>query len=480
MRKSPLRSGISSRQAARRAARSRFALPDTTGRRIGISSSTTNDVQITATGPIRTRSSSRRRRYWFGAKGRAEWNARWRVVSAKIVIPADMPPGPILWQAANANGATSTGTFVVGAGTEVVEDERRKAPQLLPALPVTVSGRIAKIEEVDRYRFIAAKNGPITLDVMSRRIGAKFLAILEVRDSSDRLIADVAGANGQDPFITFAATAGAEYVVGLRDIDFGGDRSYVYRLGIAAGPHVVGAIPAAGKRGETREVEFVGYGVATGAPKLESIKREVAFPKDDSATSFPYRLDTPWGVAAPWPLLLSDLPELVSPPGGTGLTLTAPSAVTGALDRLEAEDRISCAGKRAMFGRSQPRTRRVGSPLDVSIAVLGPDGKETHSERRPAGNDRCRPGIHGPRRWHLSDRRQRHRRQDRLALRHLPSGSATSQKRFRIATGAPAHGSQYWRAVAAWRSRRSARADSRARSSSAWMVCRRVSTLTPR
>src|SRR5262249_15364525 len=91
--------------------------------------------------------------YWFGAKGRLTQLPLPREVPAKLVIPPDFPPGPIYWQAANANGCTSAGVFMVGTGTEVTEDERRKEPQLLATLPVTVSGRIMKIEEVDRYRF---------------------------------------------------------------------------------------------------------------------------------------------------------------------------------------------------------------------------------------------------------------------------------------------------------------------------------------
>src|SRR5260370_29332510 len=77
--------------------------------------------------------------YWFGAKGRIAALPLPREVPAKLVIPADVPPGPIYWQASNANGCTAAGVFHVGAGSEVVEDERRSGPQLLSTLPVTVS-----------------------------------------------------------------------------------------------------------------------------------------------------------------------------------------------------------------------------------------------------------------------------------------------------------------------------------------------------
>jgi hypothetical protein len=322
--------------------------------------------------------------YWFGAKGRIAALPLPREVPAKLVIPADFPPGPVYWQAANANGCTSPGVFVVGSGPEVVEDQRRKGPQLLPALPVTVSGRIRKIEEVDRYRFRAAKDGPVTLDLMARRLGAKFLAVLEVRDVKGRPVADVAGTAGNDPSLTFAARAGAEYVVSVHDIDFGGDRSYVYRLTLTPGPRVVAALPAAGRRGETREVEFVGVGVATGAAKLESVKRRVAFPSAATAEYLDYRLETPWGAAPPFRLFLSDLPESVAAPqgksGAPGRThvdkLRPPCAITGVLDQPDAEDHFPCDFKKGQTWSLALQARRIGSPLDVVLAVLGPDGKE--------------------------------------------------------------------------------------------------------
>jgi hypothetical protein len=325
--------------------------------------------------------------YWFGARGRIVALPLPREVPAKFVLPADMPAGPVYWQAANANGCTSTGVFVIGTGPEVVEDERRKAPQPLPSLPVTVSGRLMKIAEVDQYRFTSPRDGPITCELMARRLGARFLGILEVRDREGRVIADASGTNGTDPSLTFAAKAGAEYVVSLHDVDFGGDRSYVYRLTVTPGPRVAGALPAAGRRGETREVEFVGVGVATGAAKLESVKRRVTFPATPTASAFDYRLETPWGEAPPFRLLLSDLPETVAPPGKSGEPSRTgnmvrlgspdlPAGITGVLDGPDAEDHYSCAWKKGQVWSLSLEARRLASPLDVALTVLGPDGKE--------------------------------------------------------------------------------------------------------
>jgi hypothetical protein len=316
--------------------------------------------------------------YWFGSKGRIAARLLPREVPAKLTIPADMPPGRIHWRAANANGGTAAGVFVVGNGSEVVKVERRKTPQVLANLPVTVSGRIGKIEDVDRYRFTTPKAGPVTCDLMARRLGADFHGVLEVRDKDGKLIADIADSEGRDVALTFAAGAGGEYVVSVRDLDFAGDRSFVYRLTINPGPRVVAAIPAAGKRGETREVEFVGYGVATGAAELESVKRRVSFPADAKTQAFDYRLETEFGAALPSALLVSDLPEAVETDSTAkgAPRLTVPAAVTGVLDQSGAEARYLCAGKKGAVWRIALEARRIGSPLDVALTILGPDGKE--------------------------------------------------------------------------------------------------------
>src|SRR5262249_53508144 len=147
-----------------------------------------------------------------------------------------------------------------------------------PSLPVTVSGRLLKNEEVDRYRFAATRSGPVTCELTARRLGTNFHGVVEVRERDGRLVAEAVDTEGNDAALTFAAQGGMEYTVGVRDIDHAGDRSYVYRLTVTPGPRVLAAIPAAGRRGETRLVEFVGIGVATGAARLESVRRQETFP----------------------------------------------------------------------------------------------------------------------------------------------------------------------------------------------------------
>ncbi|MBM3979363.1 MAG: hypothetical protein FJ304_03595 [Planctomycetes bacterium] len=310
--------------------------------------------------------------YWFGQKAFSGALPVSREVPAKFTIPAGFPPGPVRWQLANASGISGAGTFLVTDGTDVLEDEKGTGPQKLAPLPVAVCGRLIKIEETDRYQFRAAKAGPVTIDLTARRLGANVLAALEVRDAAGKLVADAVDSEGRDANLTFSAAANADYTVSVRDIDFRGHRSYVYRLSISAGPKVLAVLPAAGKRGETRTVEFVGPGVATGAPKLESVTKSVAFPATAGEDSFDYKLQTPHGDATVT-LLVSDLTEAVE---SANRALAVPSATTGTFATADTEKLFTLVGKKGDTLAISAQSQALGSPLDVTLALRGPDGKE--------------------------------------------------------------------------------------------------------
>src|SRR5215470_12989606 len=92
--------------------------------------------------------------YWFGPKAYITALPMPREILARLTLPADLPAGPIRWQVANANGGSAgAGVFWVGDGPEVLEDDKAREPQRLTTLPVTINGRLFKIEEIDRYRF---------------------------------------------------------------------------------------------------------------------------------------------------------------------------------------------------------------------------------------------------------------------------------------------------------------------------------------
>jgi len=328
--------------------------------------------------------------YWFGKKARRSPEPLPRETKARLTIPADVPPGVVKWQAANANGATSTGRFVVNDTANVVEAARildaesEPAPQQIESLPVCISGQIKLIREVDHYRFIAVKSGPITCSVVARSIGSKLNAVLEIRDQTRRIIAETADTAGDDTALTFSANAGESYAAVIYDLDFRGDRALVYQLTVTPGPRVVTAIPSVGRRGETRPVEFVGYGISTGQAKLESILRDVTFSGDTNSTSFRYQLTTEHGDCPAVRLYLSDDPQLAE----SVSTLTVPSGVTGVLDERFGEDRYHISGKKGDVWAIEASHEKTGSQVDAVLAILDHEGKQlARSDDRTGSTD---------------------------------------------------------------------------------------------
>ncbi|MCH2201032.1 MAG: hypothetical protein MK102_03615 [Fuerstiella sp.] len=312
--------------------------------------------------------------YWKGHKANLGDAPLAREVPARITIPTDMPAGMIEWQLANANGASNIGSFVISREVEVVEAEHGNGrPQTLCGLPITVSGRLSRIEEVDRYRFVPQKRGLVNCRLFTHQLRTPVHGVLEVKDTAGNLVADAVDTEGIDPVLTFLADDDTEYFVSVRDIDFAGNGSFVYRLHISEGPRVLVAVPAAAQRGKTVSVSFVGPGIETGTLELESITRDVTFPADTSLSTWEYQLETPFGLTSPYSFSMSDTPISVGNPTSDMQMSLKPIGITSRLES-SGENRFQFEGKQGDVWNLQVAARQIGSPLDVALEILDPEG----------------------------------------------------------------------------------------------------------
>ncbi len=319
--------------------------------------------------------------YWFGTKAGIAQPPLPREVPARITIPSDMPPGPIRWQVANANGGSNVGTFMVGDLAEFIEPDQHAATLDVPNLPVVISGRISKITEIDNYRFKTTAAGLVSCR-LDDRLGQPFSGMLSVCDANGMLLADAADTIGRGAVVMFAALADSAYTIQVRDIDFAGDRGYVYRLTIEQGPRVVAALPCVLARGKTTQVEIIGWGVATGSLPLESITQNVSVPASASGEDYRFMLDTSASPARAT-ILLGEESDSLEPVSNEPAQrqLAVPTALSGVLDHLDADvqmplDRYTIAAKKGDSLRFQVEATRLNSPVDPSIVVLSAAGKE--------------------------------------------------------------------------------------------------------
>ena len=367
--------------------------------------------------------------YWVGLRAGMPASPIPREVAGRIACPADAQTGPVYWQVANANGSSATAVYYLSDGKELLESRSRDLPQPLPALPVAISGRLSRLTEVDRYEVTAVKDGLISVDLMARQLGSKFQASLEVRDAGGHLLADFADTQGLDGALTFPARGGQTYTIAIHDVDFRGDRSYIYRLALTEGLRAITTLPARGVRGATQAVEFIGMGLVTGTAHEESLVATVTFPSDAHVPSYRHPLQTPHGVVT-FEIPVGDLPEqAVTAPGDSPPLLAVPSAVTGRLRADQPEVRFAFDATEKEWFSVTLQSQAIRGALDVQLTLLDPTGKVIMENDDDAGTldalarfQATTTGRHTAIVHSLSPRTGSLREMYRLAIERVPPG----------------------------------------------------------
>ena len=327
--------------------------------------------------------------YWFGNKAGQAQPPLPREVPAKITIPADVPPGEIRWQVANANGGSNIGKFVISDLTETVEPEERKDAIELPSIPAAVSGRIARITESDEYRFTTPTASQITCR-LEDRLGQPFSGALTIKDASGKIVADGADTAGSGVTLRFASQAGMTYAATIRDIEFAGDRGYVYRLTIRNSPAIVSTLPLVVKAGEKHSLKMIGWGLDKPAV-LSAIQRDITAPNAAEQT---IAIDLPTGKT-PVKIFTAAATDTLEPASEDPAQrqVTIPAAISATFDKMDATsglaiDRYRFLAKKGQVLRMVAEVDRFQSPVDPQLIVSSLEGKELlRNDDAPGAND---------------------------------------------------------------------------------------------
>lgn len=325
--------------------------------------------------------------YWTGARAMTAALPIPREVPGRLNVPDGLEPGLVCWQLASANGPSRAAVVLLSREREIVEARSRDFPQLLPDIPVAVSGRLGRLTEVDRYELTAKRDGPISVTLMARRFGSDFRGVVRVEDSIGRPVSEFADTSGTDGGLTFIAKAGQTYRICLQDLDFRGDRSYVYRLAVVDRPRVLCTMPAVGQRGTTVDVQFVVDGWNRDDDEPGTVTQRVTFSGDSADAEMPVNLQTPYGDV-PVTIPLSDHVEQLAAGDQTSKLAGLPAAVSGRFTGADAE-RVSFDAKKGEHLRVELQSSLIGGSLDPSLIVLGPDGRVVGENEDAAGTIDC-------------------------------------------------------------------------------------------
>ncbi len=178
-----------------------------------------------------------------------------QTVEASRALPAD----PFLFVPANSTGDTLW--LDVADGTELTEAEPNDAftNAQTVVLPATLSGRIGRAGDVDRFAFTAKKNERFNFQVRAAAIHSPLAARIRVEGTNGVQLVQQEGGDGTDPRLGWNAPTDGTFVVAISDMYGTGSAHHLYRIGtVPAQPHFTATIPTHAfyvENGKTNEIK---------------------------------------------------------------------------------------------------------------------------------------------------------------------------------------------------------------------------------
>jgi hypothetical protein len=297
--------------------------------------------------------------------------------SFQLRASADCPPGSHAFRVRTRKGLSELHTFRVTSLPVVIEEEPNNAPseaQLVDA-NVTIAG-VIESGDVDSFRITLRRGQRLAAEVEAIRLGSTMLdTVLSVYGPNGKQIVAVDDTPlfRQDPFLTMLAPEDGQYIVQVRESNYGGDERSRYALHLGSFPRPAFVYPAGGPAGQSLRVRF-------GGDAMGAFEHEVRLP-DSAAASFGVFAEHQ-GLTAPTPN-----PFRVSPfdnvleqepnddPAGAGTAVSElPIAFNGVLQQAGDVDCFRFSALQDAVFQFETFASRIGSPMDSVIWIVDADG----------------------------------------------------------------------------------------------------------
>jgi len=303
-------------------------------------------------------------------------------IKLKVTAAPDAPLGIRELRVVTPRGVSSVGLIAIGNEPECLEKEPNNTLEQAEEVtfPITVNGRIQQGEDIDTFKFKAKAGDAITFSVLCARLEDKIHdlqthadPLLTLRDSTGRELASNDDYFRADPLLHYRFEKEGEYFLQIRDVNYAGDPRWTYRLTMTRGPFVTAFLPLAANPGTSLDVTPVGFNLPAG----QSARLEV--PANAPPGEFTVPLNTPNGLTNPVSVLVTHLPVQNlhdSPSVNAPYTLKLPIAVSARLHAPGERHRYRFHAAKGQFFTFEVNARRLGSPVDSVLTLLGPQGNE--------------------------------------------------------------------------------------------------------
>ncbi|MEO8658269.1 MAG: PPC domain-containing protein [Bryobacteraceae bacterium] len=195
----------------------------------------------------------------------------------QVDVAASAQPGPRVLYLETPRGGSNRFLFRVTRWKSVVEQEPNDVLEKAQTVagPAVVEGRIARLTDVDFFRFHAAAGERLAFNVMAARSKAPGFVSLTLLSPEGRELAHNNSRIGPDPYLEHTFAAEGDYYVVVTPRRFADFFTVVkddqlinwqYQLAIGRSPMLWSLYPMGGKRGTRVEAELRGAFLTAGTP----------------------------------------------------------------------------------------------------------------------------------------------------------------------------------------------------------------------
>ena len=242
-------------------------------------------------------------------------------VEVDVEIPASAEPGPRILYVESPRGASNRFLFRVTRWASVVEREpnnllERAQPVSTPAV---VEGRIARLTDVDFYRFHAAARERLAFNVMAARSKAPGFVSINLLTADGRELAHNNARIGPDPYLDYTFELEGDYVVVVTPRRFADFFTVVkddqlinwqYQLAIGRSPMLWSVFPMGGRRGSHVEADLRADFLPAGAtPRISGPGVDASMKAVDDTCGCRYKLSIDISKDAPAGTRLLTVPD---------------------------------------------------------------------------------------------------------------------------------------------------------------------------
>ena len=307
-----------------------------------------------------------------GVSGRIPTDAQ---LVASLTIAPDAQLGIQQIRIVTPYGVSNARSFVVGNLREVMEEEAEESGSEMEtdwlALPVTVNGTIASIDDKDSFTFELKKDARLICEVTAQRIGSLLDSYLVLQDADGAEVANSGLGDGFDSVLDYTVLETGKYTLHIRDIRYKGGNGYDYRLSIGELPYLETIFPLGGRRGTENTITVTGANLET----VTSIQVSIGAETPTGEQSL--RVQTPSGLATnPRPFAIGNWAEMSeTEPNNTAdkaTAVTTPITLNGKIDKLGDVDRFSFEIAEPQLLVFEVEARKLSSNLDALLTLYGP------------------------------------------------------------------------------------------------------------